>query len=183
MALEGLERTSDKSSEIAPIRYVPEFDRNNFIDPFAVWIRPKDAEAANKTLKRYAEISRERKGTREINLHKLNAGDIAEWSDLVVRIENYRFSNQFPELRERGVIKEITDWDEIRMVFKDIENSITIEVFDAATDKVLLDAGSKNVLRSSSTTSSGNPKSQSEVETTTVTSAKEEGRTGKESAS
>jgi len=179
MALKGIERVRDGSSEIMALPYIPECERDNITDPFVVWIKPKDAAASNRTLSRYAATRKDRKGYSDLSQRKLNAADIEEWTDLVKRIENFEFSNQFPDLKAQGVISEITDFETIKKVLLDIDTSLVIEIFDAAADASILDAGLKKDWRSSRTSTTGNQKTNTSPEITTATSVNVEGHTKK----
>lgn len=183
MAIKGLQRENDGSREILSVEYILERERDNLINPMTIFIRPKDTAAANRTLKAYGETSRDRKGSKQFNVSKLNNADLDEWITVVSRIDNYEFSNQFPDLEKHGVMKNITDVDVLKKVLVDLTNDIVNEVFDAASDTSLLDAGTKKGLPSLSTTTNGNQKNLTEAGTSTVTTVDDEGLTEDEPAS
>jgi len=161
MAIKGVQRAKDGSSDVLAQPYIPEQERALTDEPQTVfWIKPKDTRASNRTLQRYAGTGKDRRGYRDLNIRKLNNADEAEWLDLVVKIENYTFSNQYPDLNKMGNIPVIDSPEIIRQALYDLPSDVIIEVFDASADSEMLTAGLKNVLTSSSTTSSGKTKTK-----------------------
>lgn len=142
-----------------PIPYVPEVERDNIENPTCFWIKPKTGKDANESMRRYAAASKEgRKGYRDLDVRKLNSADIEEFINYVIKVENYEFSDNYPELEERGVIPEITDEATLIKICHDLPADILIEIFDAAANVSQLKAGAKKNFKSSPTSVSGSKK-------------------------
>jgi len=142
-----------------PIPYVPEAERDNTIDPTVLWIKPKTGKDANESMRRYAAASKEgRKGYRDLDSRKLNNADLEEFISVVSSVENYEFSDNFPELEEQGVMGNIEDEATLIKVCQDLPADILIEIFDASNNLSQLKAGEKKSSKSSPTSASGNKK-------------------------
>lgn len=142
-----------------PVPYVPEVERDNIENPTAFWIKPKTGRDANESMRRYAAASKEgRKGYRDLDVRKLNSADIEEFINCVIKVENYEFSDNYPELEDRGVIPEITDEATLIKVCHDLPADILIEIFDVASNVSQLKAGAKKNSKSSPTSASGSKK-------------------------
>lgn len=142
-----------------PIPYVPEIERDNHDNPTVFWIKPKTGRDANESMRRYAAASKEgRKGYRDLDVRKLNSADIEEFINCVIKVENFEFSDNYPELEQRGVIEEITDEATLVSVCNDLAADILIEIFDAASNISQLKTGAKKNFKSSPTSASGSKK-------------------------
>jgi len=142
-----------------PVPYIPEMERDNLDNPTCFWIKPKTGKDANETMRRYAAASKEsRKGYRDLDVRKLNSADIEEFITFVSKVENYEFSDNYPDEEEKGVIPVIEDEETLIKVCHDLPSDILIEIFDAAGNMAQLQAGSKKNSKSSPTSASGSKK-------------------------
>ena len=142
-----------------PVPYVPEEERSVLEDQTVVWIRPKNGHSANKTMARYAAAGRDgRKGYRELNIRKLDDADIEEFLEVVVKWENYYFSDSFPKLHEQGLIKVIEDQETLKKICLDLPADILMEIFEAANNISRLNEGEKKSYSSPHTSASGKAK-------------------------
>jgi len=128
-----------------PIPYVLEEDRKNPLqDQTVFYIVPKKGHDSNETLRRYAAAGRDgRKGYRDLSVPRLDQADWEEFLDVVVKVENFRFSEDFSDLAKQGAIKSIEDKGTLMCVAKDISSEYLIEIFDAANNISHLVAGEK----------------------------------------
>lgn len=155
MAIHGVSREA--------VPFIPEEERTVKEDQTVVWIRPKTGHAANRTMARYAAAGRDgRKGYRELNVNKLDAADIQEFTDIVIKIENYGFSDQYPDLCKQGLFKVIEDTETLKKVAMDISADLLIEVMEAANNMTVLKAGEKKSSSSQPTSASGKASKGSE---------------------
>ena len=155
MAIKGVSRN--------PIPFVPEEERSVTEDQTVFWLRPKTGHAANVTMQRDASAGRDgRKGYRELNVNKLDNADLAEFMDICSKVENWYFSDQFPDLENQGLFKEITDPETIKRVCQDMSADLLLEVFEASNNLATLKAGEKKSSSSSRTSASGKAKKESE---------------------
>lgn len=155
MAIRGVSRK--------PIAYIPEDERSEKQDPTVIWIKPKTGHDANVTMSRYAATGRDvRKGYRELNVNKLDNADVQEFLDIVVKVENYFFSDQFPDLQKQGLFKVIEDETTLRNVCMDISADLLIEIFEVANNLVNLKAGEKKDYSSQHISHSGKGKKEQE---------------------
>ena len=169
MALGGISR-----NKIIP--YVPIDDRETEFDKQTVfWIKPKKFGDANITLSRYAaaEKMNSRKGFREFDARKLTQADKEEFSDIVVKVENWKFSADFGGNGER--ITPIVDNEgDLEKVCRDMPNELLNEVIEVANDMSKLTEGEKKSLNSSVFSTSGNPKDGKSKEVLTAISVGEQ---------
>ena len=148
-----------KGVSTKPIPYVPEVERDNTENPTIFWIKAKTGRDANESMRRYAGASKEgRKGYRDLDVRKLNNADIEEFLGIVTEVENFEFSDNFPDLEEKGVISKISDEATLIRVCQDLPADILIEVFDVASNLSQLKAGAKKNFKSSHTSVSGSKK-------------------------
>lgn len=136
MAIRGVSRKA--------VPYIPERERGVTEQQSVIWIRQKDGHAANKTLALYAGAGRDgRGGYREIAVGKLDTADVTQFVEIVEKIENYVFSEAFPDLASRGVIDVIDDEATIAKVAQDIDPELMTEIFEVSNDAAKLALGSK----------------------------------------
>jgi len=155
MAIQGVSREA--------VPYVPEEERAVKEDQTVIWIKPKTGHAANQTMSRYAAAGRDgRKGFRHLSVQKLDAADILEFIDIVEKMENYRFSNQYPDLSKQGLLTFIEDIETLKKVATDISADLLIEIMEAANNMSLLKAGEKKSSSSRPTLASGKASKGSE---------------------
>lgn len=127
------------------VPYVLEDDRRSPENEQTVfWIMPKKGHDANESLRRYAAAGRDgRKGYRELNTARLDSADLEEFADIVVKIENFLFSDDFPDLKKQGPIKVIEDNSTLLAVCKDLSVDHLLEIMDAANNISHLRSGEK----------------------------------------
>lgn len=98
-----------------PICYVCEEDRSlPQEEQTKFWIQPKTHQEANRMMKRYGgSYSENSKGYRDYSVNKLNVADQEEWTDTVVKIENFAFTNEYykehPQVKEKSNAKGYID--------------------------------------------------------------------------
>jgi|6_EtaG_2_1085325.scaffolds.fasta_scaffold27180_3 hypothetical protein len=155
MAIRGVSRTA--------VPFVPEEERTVKEDQTVIWIRPKTGHQANVSMSRYAAAGRDgRKGYRELNVTKLDNADIQEFLDICVKVENYYFSDQFPDLEKQGLFKNIEDPETLKRVAQDVSADLLIEIMEAANNLSVLKTGEKKSYNSSHTSNSGKAKKESD---------------------
>ena len=155
MAIRGVSRKT--------VAFVPEEERSVKEDQTVIHIRPKTGHQANVTMARYAASGRDgRKGYRELNVTKLDNADIAEFLDIVIKVENFYFSDQFPDLEKQGLHREIDSPELLKKVAIDISADLLLEIFEAANNVSVLRAGEKKSSSSRPTSASGKTKKDSE---------------------
>ena len=137
------------------IAYVCEMDRDEKPEYKTVfWIRPKTYREVNRAMKRYGGTFREdQKGFKDYDNHKLNTADQSEWTDVVVKIENFAFDKKYydahPDVKEQankdGFIKVI-EADHLKTdVLDSLSANIVNEIWRASADISMLRDGEKNV--------------------------------------
>jgi hypothetical protein len=155
MAIKGVSRQ--------PVALIPEEERSNTNDPTVFHLSAKTGHQANVTMQRYAAAGRDgRKGHRELNVTKLDNADIAEFLDVCSKVENWYFSDNFPDLESQGLFTEVTDQETLKRVCQDMSSDLLLEVFEAANNLATLKAGEKKSSSSSPTSPSGKAKKGSE---------------------
>jgi len=154
------------------IPYVPEEERNVVEKQSCFWIKPKTGHEANQTLASYAGAGRDgRQGYRELNVRKLDNADVEQFLATVEKVEWYRFSERFPELRAQGAFESISDEATLSKVALDLGSDLLIEVFEASGNMQRLLAGRKKESASPSTSPSGSPLTPADSSSTIATSA------------
>lgn len=128
-----------------PVPYVIEDDRKSPVSQQTVfWIVPKKGHDANETLRRYAAAGRDgRKGYRELSTSRLDQADVDEFLDICIKVENFKFSDDFPDLSKQGVIKVIEDSATLSALCKDLSVDHLLEIMDAANNISHLMMGEK----------------------------------------
>ena len=155
MAIRGVSRTA--------IPYVPEEERTVKENQTVIWIRPKTGHQANVSMSRYASAGRDgRKGYRELNVTKLDNADSQEFLDIVIKVENFYFSDQFPDLEKQGLFTTIEDPESLKRVAQDISSDLLLEIMEVANNLSRLNEGEKKSSSSPVTSSSGKAKKDNE---------------------
>jgi len=148
MAIRGVSRQA--------VPYIPEDERTVKENQTIVWIRPKTGHQANVSMSRYASAGRDgRKGYRELNVTKLDNADLQEFIDVVTKVENFYFSDQFPDLEKAGLHKVIEDPESLKKVCMDLSADLLVEIMEAANNLSTLKAGEKKTSNSQPTLASG----------------------------
>jgi hypothetical protein len=155
MAIRGVSRQS--------VPYIPEEERESKENQTVIWIKPKTGHQANVSMSRYASAGRDgRKGYRELNVTKLDNADTQEFLDIVMKIENYYFSDQFPDLEKQGLFTTIEDPETLKRVAQDVSSDLLLEIMEVANNLSRLSEGEKKSSNSQATSSSGKAKKDSE---------------------
>ena len=137
------------------IAYVCEMDRDEKPEYKTVfWIRPKTYREVNRAMKRYGRtFTEDGKGFKDYDNHRLNTADQSEWTDVVVKIENFAFDKKYydahPDVKEQankdGFIKVI-EADHLKTdVLDSLSANIVNEIWRASADISMLRDGEKNV--------------------------------------
>ena len=141
------------------VAYIPEEERTVKENQTVVWIKPKTGHQANVTMARYAAAGKDgRKGYRELNVTKLDNADLQEFLDVVMKVENYYFSDQFPDLEKQGLHKTIEQPELLKKVAMDISADLLVEIMEAASNLAVLKQGEKKSSNSLPTSASGEVK-------------------------
>jgi len=139
MALKGLGQR--------PIPYVPECERDSE-QPTIFWIKPKNTRQTYASLNRYSDATENlRSGGKKVNAVKMFEGDKADFMSFCARVDNYQFSDEFPELAKKGVVAKIEDVETLEKVIEDLDPQIFQEIQDAASNWTLLKNGEKKDLK------------------------------------
>ena len=143
------------------VPYVPEEERTVKEDQTVIWITPKTGHQANVSMARYAAAGRDgRKGYRELNVTKLDNADMQEFLDVVIKVENFYFSDQFPDLESQGLHKVIEQPELLKKVAMDISADLLVEIMEASNNLAVLRSGEKKSSNSSHTSASGEVKKE-----------------------
>lgn len=138
-----------------PICYVCEEERSLPQDEQTkFWIQPKTHQEANRMMKRYGGTYNENaKGFREYDVNKLNNADQEEWLDTVVKIENFKFTDEFyksyPLIKEKtnkkGYIDVIENNDDLMIeVLRSLMPDTISEIWRASQNASRLRQDEKN---------------------------------------
>jgi len=153
MAIKGVSKQA--------VAYIPEEERTVKENQTVVWIKPKTGHQANVTMARYAAAGKDgRKGYRELNVTKLDNADLQEFLDVVLKIENYYFSDQFPDLESQGLHKSIEQPELLKKVAMDISADLLVEIMEASGNLAVLKQGEKKSSNSQPTSASGEVKKE-----------------------
>jgi len=147
----------------APKRAFPYALEDDLINPAEehtiFWIRPKTGHDANRTLARYAQCGRDgRKGYRELNVIKLDAADIEEFTNIVEKVERYCFSEAYRDKYwTNGVVTPVTTENSavIADICRDLSSDHLLEIIEVANNVSKLGEYEKKYLNSSSTSAAG----------------------------
>jgi|SRR5690606_5510102 len=128
------------------IPYVLEDDRASSIDEQTVfWIRPKTGHDSNKTMQRYIGASKEnvRKGTRDINVNKLDTADIEEFLAICSKVENYGFPSDHPKYNDGKATPLLESPEDLVEVVKTLSADHLQEIFEVANNINKLTEGAR----------------------------------------
>jgi len=143
------------------VAYIPEEERTVKENQTVIWIKPKTGHQANVTMSRYAAAGRDgRKGYRELNVTKLDNADLQEFLDVVIKIENFYFSDQFPDLEKVGLHTVVEQPEMLKKVALDISADLLVEIMEASNNLAVLKTGEKKSSNSSHTSPSGKVKNE-----------------------
>ncbi len=143
------------------VAYIPEEERTVKENQTVIWIKPKTGHQANVTMSRYAAAGRDgRKGYRELNVTKLDNADLQEFLDVVIKIENFYFSDQFPDLEKQGLHTVVEQPEMLKKVALDISADLLVEIMEASNNLAVLKSGEKKSSNSSHTSVSGEVKKE-----------------------
>jgi len=107
---------------------LPEEERTTF------WLRPYKGLDAGKIMSRYARAERLGRGNRkEIDARAWRKADIESWLQIVEKVDNFHFSEDYPDLHKQGWIAEISDQDALVRVAEDLSFDYFNEIVDAAS--------------------------------------------------
>jgi len=143
-----------KAISLEPKAYIVEEERGLTREEQTIfWIKPKTHHESNLMTARYgATYVEDRKGFRKYNTGRLDAADVEEWLNTVVKIDNFGFPEEFfkkyPELKDRaneeGYISDIKeDWLRIE-VLKRLPADVVNEIWTASADYSKLTSAEKN---------------------------------------
>jgi len=105
----------------------PEEERTVF------WLRPYKGLDAGAIYSRYARAERLRGNRKEIDARTWKKADIESWLQIVEKVENFLFSEDYPDLHKQGWIPEISDPDGLIRVAEDLAFDDFQEIIDAAS--------------------------------------------------
>jgi len=144
------------------IPYVPERDREAPEgEQTTFWVRPRKGDEGAKIVSLYTGAERANPGAyRQISEAKWKAADVTVWLDTVEKIDNFAFSEDFPELQAQGFIEEISDPELLKKVMRDIPLEDYNEVINFAAKISTLTETEKNVSASLPISSRGSARSK-----------------------
>lgn len=144
------------------IPYVPERDREApESEQTTFWVRPRKGDEGAKIVALYTAAERANPGAyRQISESKWRSADVSVWLETVEKVENFQFSDDFPELQTQGWIDEITDPELLKKVMRDIALEDYNEVINFAAKISTLTETEKNVSASLPTSSRGSARSK-----------------------
>lgn len=135
------------------VPYVLEDDRALPVEEQTIWhLLPKNTQAANETLRRYARASKEgRNGQREYDARALTAADIEEFQADCIKVENFCFSAEYlerhPQMADRcseeGYCREVTDPQTMQEIVLELAPEHLRELLAVVDNPVKLSAGAK----------------------------------------
>lgn len=106
----------------------PESERTTF------WLRPYKGLDAGKIMQRYARAERiGPRGRKEIDGRAWRKADLESWLAIVEKVENFHFSEDYPDLHKQGWIAEIADPEGLARVAEDLSFDHFQEIIDAAS--------------------------------------------------
>jgi len=135
MALKGLNTQT-------PVAYVPEIERESD-NPTVFWVLPKNARQNYVALNKYSAATVKDK----INAVKMFEIDKSEFLLRVKRVDNFQFSDKYPELAQQGVIAKIEEQDMLEKLIDDLDPAIFQEIIDASSKWAMLSEGEKKDLK------------------------------------
>lgn len=148
-------------------RDLPENDQTTF------WLKPRKTKDTAKALERVSKARDIRPGGQELYKGKAwIAGEQENFIDMVDHIENYWFSDDFPQFSKEAMNIENANVAILREVFYDLRDEERLELVDACQRHFELESSDRKKLNSPSSTSSGKAGSQKEDGSTTVPSVK-----------
>ncbi len=151
--------------------YVLEDDRESEIQT-VFHIKPMSGHDANYSLMKYNEARSEARGGQvKLKVGRLDTADETTFVMCVEKIENYQFGDTYPEMRDKGMIAEITSTDQLKMVAKDMPPTYMTEVMEQANKISAITEPERKDSRSSSTTLSGGRKRAQGADSTIAKSA------------
>lgn len=137
-----------------PVAYICEADRALPKEEQTIWwLKPKTYQEVNEAMGRYGRtFTEEKDGYKNYNVARLNRADQEEWCDVVIKVENYAFPDEFytkhPDIakqaNEEGYIKVIDDDDLKLEVLLSIPSGVYNEIFKACQDLNSIRAAEKN---------------------------------------
>ena len=133
---------------------VPDGEQTTF------WIRPRKGDSGAKIVARYTAAERTMGQYREISESRWRQADVKTWLDTVERVENFWFSDEFPELAAHEWMADITDPDVLTKVMRDIALEDYNEIINYAAKVSSLTDQEKNGSSSSPISSRGSARSE-----------------------
>jgi hypothetical protein len=123
--------------------FIPVICRSEEV-PTIFWIKPKNLEVTYKSINRYAKAKKQvTKGHDEVDTDKLFDADSINFLEACSKVENYEFSDRYPELSKLGGISEITTREHLVCVIGDLDPTVFQEVMNATSDWALLKEGNQ----------------------------------------
>jgi len=115
--------------------FIPVEERENTQNPTVFWIKPKNIEGLNEFLEK-SDRAREpqRLGRQPIyNSKKQTEVDVKDFMEICNKVENYQFSIDYEDLAKRGIIREVTDKNDLRLLALDLDPIVFREVQNAVS--------------------------------------------------
>lgn len=116
------------------IPYVAQAERDDeILNPTVFYLKPKNIKGHYQTVAAYAKATANAKQG-ERNPTKLVEADVEDFLSFCEKVENYEFSERFPELSSSGAIKEIAEKTTLTSLVSDLDPTILAELQNAVTD-------------------------------------------------
>ena len=135
MALKGRDTTK-------AVPYICEKERDNLENPTIFWIIPKNMKGNYTALERLRRASESRNNRNVINPAKMFDADIENLKTFCEKVENYEFSEAYPDLSAKGIIT-VNIKQNAAEFLADLDPTVFQEIEGASTNWERLAEGEK----------------------------------------
>lgn len=141
-----------------PFSYILERERQlDSTQQTIFWIRPRKAAATAAALERASKARKvTRDGSEYFEQTEWLRGEQANFVETIWKIDNYHFSDDFPEYSDKPINIGETDDDLKKKVFTDLPDGDRLEIMNAQTSASKLSGDATKKLNTSATTLTGN---------------------------
>lgn len=123
------------------VPYIVGADRNSDL-PTIFWLKPKNALRNYQGASLYQKaIIPGPRGTTTTDTGKIFEADLKNFLNQCVKVENFEFSEQYPDYKKQGIIKELNTKEELTALMNDLDPTAFQEVINVPSDWVLLKEG------------------------------------------
>lgn len=123
------------------VPYIVSADRNSDI-PTIFWLKPKNALGNYKGANLYQKaVIPGPRGVNTTDVNKIYEADTKNFLDRCEKVENFQFSEQFPEYRKQGVLVLLNTKEYLLALLNDLDPMAFQEVINAPSDWAMLKEG------------------------------------------